>query len=72
VVTLAPLIPEVPWRSRILLSIVMAGLDPATHAAPGRKGLSFGRRTGSPFARPVQRNRVGDRVKPGHDEKTRW
>jgi hypothetical protein len=49
------------------LILMPMGLDPATHAVPCRKRLSFGTRIGAPFPRPVRRTGVGGRVKPGHD-----
>jgi hypothetical protein len=46
-------------------STVMAGLDPATHAVPHHRLMCFG----IVVTRRRQRltNRVGGRVKPGHD-----
>jgi len=50
-------------------TLVMAGLDPATHAVSRRIGLSIDGCVEAPFARSVRGHRVGGLVKPGHDKK---
>ncbi len=44
----------------------MAGLDPATHSAPHHRAMCFGTVLSGWSLRLT--NRVGGRVKPGHDD----